>query len=177
MLKQGNAQYNKPGCLIRWHEVLLCFLTFILSFFSVWMDRRLDVASTSLGSSVSASSVPKDWRVCAVFFTIRAKPSMAYRHKTNQCWILLHQCNTTPVTQQRYPNTIHTNGWVCNKEKTSTYTTNKCTVLKHSSHRSMGMCWKSITDYLKASPQMEWEERQFICWRWRPTSSWRTRFF
>lgn len=63
------------------------------------------------------------------------------------------------------------------KKKTSTCTTNKCTVLKHSSHRSMGMCWKSITDYLKASPQMEWEERQFICSRWRPTSSWRTRFF
>lgn len=86
------------------------------------------------------------------------------------------QYNTSHTTE-RYPNTIHTNGWVCNKEKTSTCTTNKCTVLKHSSHRSMGMCWKSITDYLKASPQMEWEERQFICWRWRPTSSWRTRFF
>lgn len=159
---------NKPWC-----KVLLCFLTFILSFFSVWMVRRLDVASTSLGSSVSASSVPKDWRVCAVFFTIRAKPSMAYRHNTDQCWIMLHQCNTTPITQQQ---DITLMAECATNKKTSTFTTNKCTVLKHSSHRSIGMCWKSITDYLKASPQMEWEERQFISSRWRPTSSWRTRF-
>jgi len=62
------------------------------------MARRLDVASTSLGSSVSASSVPKDWRVCAVFFTIRANPSMAYRHNnTNPESHMLDQCKHNRV--------------------------------------------------------------------------------
>lgn len=53
-------------------------VTFILSFLVVCVLSRMVVAWISLGSSVSASSVPNDCRVCAVFFTINAKPSIAW---------------------------------------------------------------------------------------------------
>lgn len=53
--------------------------TFIWSFLVVCVLSRVVVAWTSLGSSVSASSVPNDCRICAVFFTISANPSIAWR--------------------------------------------------------------------------------------------------
>lgn len=59
--------------------------TFIWSFLSVCVLSRSIVAWTSLGSSVSASSVPNDCRVCAVFFTIRANPSIAWYIQECQC--------------------------------------------------------------------------------------------
>lgn len=51
--------------------------TLALSFFSVWVRSTELVDCTSLGSSVSASSVPKACSICAVCLTRRAKLSMA----------------------------------------------------------------------------------------------------
>lgn len=49
------------------------------------LSRRV-VAWISFGSSVSASSVPNDCRVCAVFFTSSAKPSIAWNKESIMRW-------------------------------------------------------------------------------------------
>lgn len=56
--------------------------TFILSLLLVCVLSRMVVVLISFGSSVSASSVPNDCRVCAVLFTISANPSMAWSKKS-----------------------------------------------------------------------------------------------
>lgn len=52
--------------------------TFILSLLLVCVLSRRVVVLISFGSSVSASSVPNDCRVCAVLLTINANPSISW---------------------------------------------------------------------------------------------------
>lgn len=55
--------------------------TLALSFFSVCALSTKLVDGTSFGSSVSASSVPKDCSIWAVCFTISAKLSIAWKEE------------------------------------------------------------------------------------------------
>ena len=61
-------------------------LTLSLSCFSVWAHSRSLVHCTSLGSSVSARSVPNFCSIWAVVFTVTAKFSMAWQRDNYYFW-------------------------------------------------------------------------------------------